>query len=135
MDGADIGAVQAAVYHSLVGAAGMLLSCTHLKSPPCTFDLAERACYVRASGKLCGSRFADLIIISCCCVLRAYTATTVHGDACCCDGLRRAARLLAQRAASLARVVRGSMWRHRLWVPGFESTVAVWLGIHRVDGC
>ena len=119
-----------------MGAAWVLLPCPYDPEPrPCVFDLAECVCFVRASGELGSRRFADFLLITCCSGARRYTAFIVHGDTGCCDGLRRAARLLAQRASSLARVVRGSMWRHRLWAPGFESTVAAQLGIHRIDGC
>ena len=113
----------------------MLLPCPYPEPPLCSFNLIECACYARASDMFGRGKFADFIIMCCCCAVRAYTTTDEHGDAGCCDGCRRAARLMALRAASLARAMRGSMWRHRLWVPGFKLTVAVWLGIHRVDGC
>ena len=113
----------------------MLLSCPCPEPPLCTFDLNECACYVRASGKLCGGRFADFIISCCCYTVCAYTTIVVHGDACCYDGLRRAAPLVTLRAASVAWVMRGFMWHQRLLFVGFESAVAAQLSIHRVDGC
>lgn len=135
LDGADIGAVQPAVYYSKVGAAGMLLPCPYPMPQPCIFDLAECACYIRASGKLGGGRFADFITTYCCCVVHAYTTIDVHGDAGCCDGLRRAARLVALRAAISAPVMLGYIWHHRLVCAGFRMDVAVHLDVSRVDAC
>ena len=113
----------------------MLLSCPCPEPPLCTFDLNECACYVRASGKLCGGKFADFISCCCCCTVCVYTTRVVHGAAYCYDDLRRAARLGMLRATSVAEVTRGFMWHQRLLFVGFESAVAALLSIHRVDGC
>ena len=112
----------------------MLLPCPCPEPPLYAIDLIECACYVRASDKLGRGKFADFIIMCCCCV-RAYTTTDVHGDAGSCDGYRRAARFMALRAAIIMWTMRGYMWDRRLVFAGFTMGVAVHLGIHCVDGC
>ena len=120
----------------------------------CVFDLADCACYARASDKLDvhmlynskidACRFADFHHISCsCCGVRVYTAIVEHGKACCDDDIRRAAGLVTLRVVSVARVYSGDAWLHM--APSF---VACWVrilrrrpsqcgcgySIHRVDG-
>ena len=109
----------------------MLLSCPCPEPPPCTFNLSECACYVRASGKLCGGKFADFISCCCCCTVCVYTTRVVHGAAYCYDDLRRAARLGMLRATSVAVETRGFMWHQRLLFVGFESAVAALLSTPR----
>ena len=82
-----------------------------------------------------GGRFAVFHLASCYCGVRGYTAIVEHGEACCHDDLRRAARLVTLRVISVTWVMRGFIWRDRLLLAGFESAVAEWFGIHRSNGC